>query len=60
MNNETSNTILGFAAAAVIGIIIIWICCINESATYNRLTGAHTTAWDAMWVELRIQDQPHK
>lgn len=27
-----------------------------EAETYNRLTGAHTTAWDAMWVELRVQD----
>ena len=27
----------------------------QESATYNRLTGAHTTAWDALWVELRVQ-----
>ncbi len=29
-----------------------------ESETYNRLTGAHTTWWDAMWVELRVQDAP--
>lgn len=30
----------------------------NESQTYNRLTGAHTTWWDALWVELRVQDSP--
>lgn len=30
-----------------------------ESKTYNKLTGANTTWWDAMWVELRVQDQPH-
>lgn len=29
-----------------------------ESKTYNKLTGAHTTTWDAMWVELRVQDSP--
>lgn len=29
-----------------------------ESKTYNRLTGAQTTTWDALWVELRVQDQP--
>lgn len=31
-----------------------------ESKTYNKLTGAHTTWWDAMWVELRVQDAPRK
>ena len=31
-----------------------------ESQTYNRLTGAHTTTWDAMWVELRVMDAPAK
>ena len=29
-----------------------------ESNTYNKLTGAHTTWFDALWVELRVQDQP--
>jgi hypothetical protein len=29
-----------------------------ESATFNRLTGANTTWWDAAWVELRIQEVP--
>lgn len=28
-----------------------------ESDTYNRLTGARTTWWDACWVELRVQDK---
>lgn len=30
-----------------------------ESATFNRLTGAHTTWWDAVWVELRVQEAPN-
>lgn len=29
-----------------------------EAKSYNRLTGAHATTWDAMWVELRVQDTP--
>jgi ABC-type spermidine/putrescine transport system permease subunit II len=29
-----------------------------ESSAYNRLTGAHTTWFDALWVELRVQDSP--
>ena len=31
-----------------------------ESEAFNRLTGAHTTAWDAIWLELRVQDAPAK
>ena len=27
-----------------------------ESKTYNKLTGAETTWWDAVWVELRIEN----
>lgn len=29
-----------------------------ESAAYNRLTGANTTWWDAVWLDLRVQDTP--
>lgn len=29
-----------------------------ESQAYNRLTGAHTTYWDAVWLDLRVQSSP--
>jgi hypothetical protein len=29
-----------------------------ESRAYNKLTGAHTTYWDAVWLKLRVQDRP--
>jgi hypothetical protein len=29
-----------------------------ESRTFNRLTGSHTTWFDALWVELRVQEAP--
>lgn len=31
-----------------------------ESAAYNRLTGAKTTTWDAMFLELRVQESARK
>ena len=31
-----------------------------ESAAYNRLTGAKTTMWDAVFLELRVQDAPRR
>lgn len=27
-----------------------------EARTYSRLTGADVTMWDAMWVDLRVQE----
>lgn len=36
-------------------IIAVWIFKSHmESKTYNKLTGAKTTTWDALWVELRV------
>jgi hypothetical protein len=26
-----------------------------EAAAYNRITGAHVTAWDAFWCHLRVE-----
>lgn len=41
----------------VLGALTVWIASSYfESRTYNRLTGAQTTTWDAMWVELRVQN----
>lgn len=42
--------------AGVTGFYIL--SAVQESKTYNKLTGAKTTWWDALWVELRVQDHP--
>lgn len=44
--------------ALVIGVVsAVWVFkSTMESRTYNRLTGAKTTWWDAMWVELRVME----
>lgn len=49
-------------AICVIGVLVVVLMNFliqpyMESMTYNKLTGAKTTTWDAMWVELRVQDQ---
>lgn len=31
--------------------------CYFESTTFNKLTGARTTVFDALWVELRVDCQ---
>jgi hypothetical protein len=27
-----------------------------EARAYNRVTGSNVTTWEAMWVELRVQN----
>lgn len=29
---------------------------IMEARAYNKLTGKNVSAWDAFWVDLRVQD----
>jgi hypothetical protein len=46
--------------AAVVAVVLgvtaggYLFCCAMEANTFNRLTGASVTTWDAMWVELRV------
>lgn len=29
-----------------------------EASAYNKVTGNNVSTWDAMWIELRVQDAP--
>ena len=41
----------------LIGAVSWWVVKSSfEASTYNRLTGANVSTWDAMWVELRVQE----
>ncbi len=48
-----------FIGLALIAAGFAWLLFqpLMESRTYNKLTGANTTWWDAFWVELRVTDQ---
>lgn len=57
------ENVWGFFFTTLVIIGILALCVLQpyfESRAYNRLTGAHTTYWDALWLELRVQDQPIK
>jgi len=58
MKNVMILILMGLAFLAIIGALILPPY--FESDAYNRLTGAKTTYWDAVWLELRVQDQPNK
>lgn len=46
-------------AAVLLGSPAWWVfSSAMEARAYNRLTGAHATTWDAMWVNLRVQESP--
>lgn len=44
-------TIIAVVAFVIIGL---GFSAFQESRVFNRLTGADTTVWDAMFVELRV------
>lgn len=44
-------------AVALFVSLALWSAS-NESRTFNKLTGAQTTTWDALWTELRVQAPP--
>jgi hypothetical protein len=54
---------IGVAGVVVVATVlvpiyvpIVWIQASQEAATFNRFTaGPKATAWDALWVELRVE-----
>jgi hypothetical protein len=58
-NDDLHKGCLAILILAAIPLFFLWSA-YNESRTYNRLTGAQTTTWDALFVELRVQDSPLK
>lgn len=50
---------LGCGALIALTLIslAVWVVSSHfEAAAYNRATGKNVSTWDAMWVELRVQD----
>lgn len=59
--DQTMVAFLVLFLLCVLGAIGITVfSAYQESRTYNKLTGAHTTWWDALWVELRVQNETEK
>jgi hypothetical protein len=55
--------ILGFLLLAGFGLALLLVFVGGsylEAKTYNRLTGAKVSTWDAIWVDLRVQEQTLK
>ena len=62
MLDETDRQMLWLCGAVFVFIVLLaltgWIVqSYFEASTYRRLTGKQVTTWDAMWVELRVQEE---
>lgn len=43
----------------VLAFLLCWVIGSSmEAGAYNRVTGSSVSTWDAMWIELRVQDAP--
>lgn len=58
MNNrfEVIATLLLWAALLSVPVVVTYVQCHTEAAAFNRLTtGPKVTAWDAFWLDLRVE-----
>lgn len=61
MKTKTTPTEILIIVMIILTILLgFLIQPINESKTYNKLTGASTTWWDVIWVELRVEGSVRK
>lgn len=59
MNNDDMMAFYGFLILATLVLVVFsgvtFFQASNEAAAFNRLsTGPRVTAWDALWLELRV------
>lgn len=57
MKDKTMNRLLITAFVSVIVGLILFFTLIGpymEARTFNKLTGANVSTWDAIWVNLRV------
>ena len=46
-----------FAATLILAMIVVWVTKSHfEAQAYNNVTGKNVSTWDAMWIELRVQE----
>jgi len=51
--------VVGMVILFIIGGLFVWIGRgYMEASAYNRVTGADLSTWDALWIDLRVQEAP--
>lgn len=55
---ERDRDAVFFVLALPVMLLAFWVVpSYFEAQTYSRLTGKQVSTWDALWVDLRIQEQ---
>jgi len=54
---------LAKAALTIVAFVVLFVGIwafqsSQEAAAFERVTGRHVSTWDAMWIELRVQEGP--
>ena len=44
----------GLVAGVIVGSV--WFEAYNEARVFNACTGSNVSTWDALWVELRVEN----
>jgi hypothetical protein len=52
---------LRWSISIIVAVVVLWLgwwtaSSAMEARAYNRVTGANVSTWDAMWIELRVQE----
>ena len=61
MKKEDNEMLAGAVAILIILAIVPvgWVFkSYMEAKSYNEVTGKNVTTWQAMWIDLRVQDSP--
>lgn len=45
-----------FGCAAVLALTLWVLLAFLEARSFERITGRHVSTWDAMFIQLRVQD----
>ncbi len=58
--NSLNDALLSYFAITLLTLLIasgfVWLSATQEAAAFNRLTtGPKVTAWDAVWLDLRVE-----
>ncbi|MGQ0721048.1 MAG: hypothetical protein ACT4PE_05670 [Candidatus Eiseniibacteriota bacterium] len=54
--SETRFCVIAGSVAVLVACALWVVFSHFEARSYNRITGANVSTWDAMWVELRVQE----
>lgn len=54
--SEGARVAIVFSGAVALGVFVWVFGSMMEAEAFNRATGKHVSTWDAMWIELRVQE----